>query len=215
MEYGNGTIGDMGVHMLDMVRWMLGLGWPRRVSSSGGILIHKAGKANIHDTQIATFDYDDLKIVWQHRTWGQPPDPKYTWGATLYGDKGMLKAGVFSFDFTPLDKSEPLHRDVAYELEQYPEDKTEARLERHCAPAIRRHMLDFLAAIDSRGNPVADIEEGYISAASCILANLALKTGRTLAWDPVRHRVANDDEANRLLHRPYRKPWIHPEADRV
>jgi len=215
MEYGNGTIGDMGVHMFDMVRWMLGLGWPKRISSSGGILILKAGKANIPDTQVATFDYDELKIVWQHRNWGQPLDPKYAWGATFYGDKGTLKAGVYSFDFTPLDKSEPVHRDVAYELDRFPEDKTEARLEQHVAPAIRRHMLDFLAAIDSRRNPVADIEEGYISAACCILANLALKTGRTLAWDPAAQRVTNDEEANRLLRRPYRRPWIHPETDAV
>jgi predicted dehydrogenase len=215
MEYGNGTIGDMGVHMLDMVRWMLGLGWPKRIASTGGILIHKAGKANIPDTQAATFDYGDLKIVWEHRTWGQPPDPKYTWGATFYGDKGTLKAGVFSYDFTPLDKSEPIHRDVVYELDQYPEDKTEPRLERHVAPAIRRHMQDFLAAIDSRHKPVADIEEGYISAASCILANLALKTGRTLLWDPAAQRVVDDDEANRLLRRPYRGPWIHPDIKTV
>ncbi|HEX9236938.1 MAG TPA: Gfo/Idh/MocA family oxidoreductase, partial [Actinomycetota bacterium] len=41
MEYGNGIVGDMCVHMLDMVRWMLDLGWPRRVSSSGGILVEK------------------------------------------------------------------------------------------------------------------------------------------------------------------------------
>lgn len=215
MEYGNGTIGDMGVHMFDMVRWMLGLGWPKRISSSGGLLIQKGGKPNIHDTQVAAFDYDDLKIVWQHRTWGQAPDPKYTWGATIYGEKGTLKAGVFSFDFTPLDRSEPVHRDVAYELDQYPEDKTEERLERHVAPAIRRHMLDFIAAIDSRGKPVADIEEGYISAASCILANLALKTGRTLAWDAGANRVVNDNEANLLLRRPYRSPWIHPDPETV
>ncbi len=215
MEYGNGTIGDMGVHMFDMARWMLGLGWPKRISSSGGILIHKAGKANIPDTQVATFDYDDIKIVWQHRNWGQAPDPKYTWGATFYGDRGMLKAGVFSFDYTPADRSEPIHRDVAYELDKYPEDKTEERLERHVAPAIRRHMLDLLAAIDSRGRPVADIEEGYISAASCILGNLALKTGRTLEWDQVAQRVVGDEEANRLLRRPYRLPWVHPEAKSV
>jgi predicted dehydrogenase len=212
MEYGNGTIGDMGVHMLDMTRWMLDLGWPRRISSSGGILIHKAGKANIADTQTATFEYDDLKIVWQHRTWGQAPDPKYTWGATIYGERGTLKAGVFSYDFTPLDKkAEPVHRDVLYELDQYPEDRTEEGLERHVAPAIRRHLLDLLAAIDSRGKPVADIEEGHISAASCILANLAMKLGRTLAWDPGAQRVVNDEEANRLLSRPYRRPWVHPD----
>jgi predicted dehydrogenase len=216
MEYGNGTMGDMGVHMLDMARWMLGLGWPNRIASSGGILIHKAGKPNIPDTQTAIFEYDNLKIVWQHRTWGQPPDPKYTWGATFYGDRGTLKAGVFSFDFTPVEKTgEPVHRDVAYELEQYPEDKTEEGLERHVAPAIRHHMIDFLAAVDSRGKPVADIEEGHISAASCILANLALKTGRTFTWDRARQQVVNDSEANALLSRPYRAPWIHPKPETV
>ncbi len=211
MEYGNGIVGDMCIHMFDMTRWMLGLGWPKRVSSSGGILVDKASKANITDTQTATFEYDDLKVVWEHRSWGHPADPKYPWGATFYGDKGTLKASVYSYDFSPTDKSAPIHRDVTYELEQYPEDKTEKELERHVAPAIRGHMKDLLKAIDSRGKPVADIEEGYISTTSCILANLSLQTGRTLAWDPKQQRIVGDEEANRLLRRPYRQPWVHPE----
>lgn len=216
MEYGNGIIGDMCIHMLDMVRWMLGLGWPKRVSSSGGILVQKDSKANISDTQTATFDFGDLAVVWQHRTYGHPPDPKYPWGATFYGDNGTLKAGVFSYDFTPTAKgAQPVHRDVTYEFEQYPEDKTEKDLERHVAPAIRYHMLDFLKAIASRGKPVADIEEGYISTTSCILANLSMQLGRSLAWDPAKQRVAGDEEANRLLRRPYRSPWVHPEPEKV
>ncbi len=101
MEYGNGIIGDMCIHMLDMVRWMLDLGWPKRISSTGGILVDKASKANIPDTQTATFDFGDLTVVWQHRTWGEPPDPKYPWGATFYGDKGTLKASVMGYDFIP------------------------------------------------------------------------------------------------------------------
>ena len=68
-------------------------------------------------------------------------------------------------------------------------------------------MKDFLKAIASRGRPVADIEQGYISTASCILANLALKLGRSLRWDPVKGEVIGDEEANRLLRRPYRAPW--------
>jgi predicted dehydrogenase len=216
MEYGNGIVGDMCIHMFDMVRWMLGLGWPKRVSSSGGILVEKESKANITDTQTATFEYDDLKVVWQHRSWGHPPDPQYPWGATFYGDKGTLKASVMSYDFMPLEKGgAAVHKDVTYELEQYPEDKTEERLEKHVAPAIRYQMKDFLGAIDARRRPVADIEEGYISTASCILANLAMKTGRTLAWDAEGQRVRGDEEASRLLRRPYRGPWVHPEADRV
>jgi predicted dehydrogenase len=216
MEYGNGIVGDMCIHMLDMVRWMLDLGWPKRITSSGGILVDKSSKANITDTQTATFDYDDLKIVWQHRSWGDPPDPKYAWGATFYGDKGTLKASVYGYDFIPEGgKGKPIHRDVTYEFEKYPEDKTEKDLERHVAPAIRHHMLDFLAAIDKRTKPVADIEQGYISTTSCILANLALQTGRTLTWDAEKQRIAGDDEANQLLRRPYRAPWVHPEPERA
>ncbi|MEE8450296.1 MAG: Gfo/Idh/MocA family oxidoreductase [Thermoguttaceae bacterium] len=212
MEYSNGIVGDMCIHMFDMARWMLGLGWPTRIGSSGGILVDRDSKANISDTQTATFDYDDLTVVWQHRTWGHAPDPKYPWGATLYGDKGTLKASVHSYDFTPRGGGEAVHRDVTYELEQYPEDKTEKGLERHVAPAIRGHMLDFLEAIRTRGKPVADIEEGHISTTSCILANVALELGRTLTWDPTTGRIVDDEEANRLLRRPYREPWVHPEA---
>jgi len=209
MEYGNGTIGDMGVHMVDMVRWMLNLGWPKRVSSTGGILVNKSGKANIADTQTATFEFDDLQIVWQHRHWGAPPDPKYVWGATFYGDRGTLKASVFSYDFVPL-KGQLVHKDVTYELDKFPEDDTEPQIEKHVAPAIRYHMKDFLAAIDKRSRPVADIEQGHISSSCCILGNMAMKLGRTLEWDAKAGRIKGDEEANRLLARPYRAPWVHP-----
>jgi predicted dehydrogenase len=210
-EYGNGIMGDMCIHMYDMVRWMLGLGWPKRISSSGGILVQKKSKANIPDTQLATFDYPDLQVVWQHRTWGDGPDAKYPWGATLYGDKGTLKVSVMSYDFIPHGRGQSVHRDVVYELEQYPEDKTEKDIEKHVAPANRHHQQDFLRAIASRGKPVADIEEGFISSSSCILANLALGLGRTLTWDAEKQQVVGDEEANKLLRRPYRTPWVHPE----
>jgi predicted dehydrogenase len=214
MEYGNGTIGDMGVHMIDMARWMLGLGWPKRVASTGGILVNKGGKANIPDTQIATFDFDDLKMTWEHKHWGAPPDPKYQWGATFYGDQGTLKAGVYSYDFVPL-KGEEIHKDVTYELDKYPEDNTEKDIEKHVAPAIRQHWKDLLAAIDKRSRPVADIEEGYTSTSCCILGNMALKLGRTLEWDAKAGRIVGDEEANRMLRRQYRGPWVHPEVNAV
>jgi hypothetical protein len=128
----------------------------------------------------------------------------------LYGDQGTLKASVMGYDFVPSGKGSPVHKEVKYELEEFPEDKTEKDLERHVAPAIRVHMKDFLKAIAQRGRPAADIEEGYMSTTSCILANLALQLGRTLTWDGTAGRVIGDDEANRLLTRPYRGPWTHP-----
>jgi predicted dehydrogenase len=210
MEYGNGILGDMCIHMLDMVRWTLGLGWPKKVSSNGGILVDKGAKANITDTQLATFDFGDMDIIWQHRTWGHANDEKYPWGATIYGDKGTLKMSVMSYDFIPFGGGQPIHKDVKYELEEYPVDKTEKDLEQHVAPAIRGHMRNLLHCIGTREKPVADIEEGHISTASCVLANTSLKLGRELTWDAAGQRVVGDDEANKMIKRPYRKPWVHP-----
>jgi len=216
MEYGNGIVGDMCIHMLDMVRWMLDLGWPRSVSSAGGILVEKNSNANTTDTQTAAFDFGDLQVVWNHWTWGEAVDSDYPWSATFYGDQGTLKAGVFKYEFIPKGKKEPTARgEPLYEFDKYPEDQTEKDLEKHCASAIRWHMKDFLKAIASRGRPVADIEQGYISTASCILANLALKLGRSLRWDAVKGEVIGDEEANRLLRRPYRAPWTHPDPANV
>ena len=215
MEYSNGILGDMCVHMLDTVRWMLELGWPNRIASTGGILVQTDARANTPDTQTATFDYDDLKVVWQHRSYGHAPDKDYPWGATIYGDKGTLRLSVHKYDFEPHGGGKKLSGKALFEEDIYPEDKTEKDLERHVASAIRGQMRDWLACIESRGVPVADIEQGHISAASCILANHALKLGRTLEWDPEKHLVVGDDEANGMLTRPYRAPWVHPTVDNV
>jgi predicted dehydrogenase len=213
MEYGNGIVGDMCVHMLDTVRWMLALGWPKRIYSTGGIFVEKGGKSNISDTQTATFEYPDFKVVWQHRTWGNSPDPAYPWAAFIYGDKGTLKASTMRYDFVPHDKGgKAIHGECVYEKEKYPEDVTEPDIELNAAPATRGHMKDFLAAIESRGKPVADIEQGHISSASCILANISMQLGRPLVYDPARRQVAGDAEATRLLQRKYRGPWKHPAA---
>jgi predicted dehydrogenase len=215
-EYSNGIVGDMCVHMLDMLRWFLDLGWPARVSSSGGIFMDKASKANIPDTQTATFEFPELNAVWIHRTWGDPPDPKYPWALVLYGEKGTLKASVNSYEFFPRGETTPAQSGKAlFEYEKYPEDRTEKDLERHVASAIRGHMQDWITCTGTRQKPVADIEQGVISTVSCILANLAMQLGRTLTWDPVKNEVVGDPEANRLLRRPYRAPWAHPEAATV
>jgi predicted dehydrogenase len=220
MEYGNGTIGDMGIHMVDMVRWMMNLGWPKRISSTGGNYFHKEGKPNIPDMQTASFDYGDLQITWEHRHFGEQPDPKYWWGANFYGEKGTLKASVFTFDYLPLDGGAAIHREwndpkVKYPVDsdKYPEDKTEKGIEYHVAPAIREHMKDLLQCTASRGRPRADIAEGSTSTSMCVLANLSLQLKRTLAWDEAKGRVLGDEEANQLLARPYRAPWRHPTLD--
>ena len=219
MEYGNGITGDMCIHMFDTVRWMLGLGWPQRISSEGGIYVQKGGKSNISDTQGAVFEYPELNCVWQHRTWGTSANPDYPWSFTLYGEKGTLWASTMQCDFIPDDKNEKkIHLDVVYEKEKYPEDLTEPtnpKIELNAAPATRLHMLNFLDAIDKGSRPIADIEQGHISTASCIMANLSMQTGRPVVYDPKKREVVGDRELTKLLERDYRQPYKHPHPDRV
>ena len=218
MEYGNGITGDMCVHMFDTVRWLLHLGMPQRITSTGGIYVQKEGKSNISDTQTAIFEYPDLNCVWQHRTWGTAANPDYPWSFTLYGDKGTLIASTMQYDFIPDGKEngEKIHKDVVYEKEKYPEDLIEPDIELNAAPATRLHMLDFLKAIENNTKPVADIQEGHISTASCILANMSMQLGgRPLVYDAKKRIVVGDAEATALLRRKYRKGWVHPEVEKV
>jgi predicted dehydrogenase len=215
MEFGNGIMGDMGIHMFDATRWMLGLGWPKRISSTGGIYVSKGTRSNISDTQSALFEYDDLNCRWQHRTWGTAADPEFPWSFKIYGDKGTLEADVYKYNFIPDGKGEKIHMDVVYEKEKYPEDLTEPRIEIHTAPATRAHMLNFLNAIETKGRPVADSEEGHISTASCILANMSMKTGRPVVYDPKKRIIDGDPEMTALLRRPYRQQWKHPDPNTV
>ena len=215
MEYGNGIVGDMCVHMLDATRWMLGLGWPESVSSAGGILVDTESIANISDTQTATFDFGKLQVVWQHRSWGSAPDKEYPWSMIIYGTKGTLKADVHRYEFVPHRNGETIKKEALNESDRFPHDISDPDVGTNIGPAIRGHMKDFLARIQDRGKPIADIEQGHISSASCILANQAMDLDRTLHWDIAAGKVKDDDEANALLARPYREGYLHPDPKTV
>jgi len=73
------------------------------------------------------------------------------------------------------------------------------------------HMLNFLESREKKSRPVADIEEGYISAASCIWANVAMQIGKTVHLDPSNGEV-KDKSLEAYAARPYRGPWEHPSG---
>jgi predicted dehydrogenase len=210
-EYGNGIVGDMCVHMLDTARWLLDVGWPKRITSTGGVFIDPESHSNVPDTQTAVFQYENLTMTWQHRTWGHPADPADPWGLVLYGSKGVLKVNVRRCEFIPIEKNAQGWRsDFLDESAQFPEEREEPRAEAHASPATRRHLANLLDSIENKTRPVANIEEGNISSSCCVLANLALETGRALAFDPANRTIPNDPEATALLRRQYRAPWKHP-----
>ena len=180
-------------------------------------LLHATLQVNVHDTQTALFDYGDVQLVWTQRNWGQNPDPDYPWGVTYYGDKGTLKLSVWSYDYIPKGKDggSPVKVKAVEEREKYPEDVQHKETELFAAPANRAQLLNFVQSRKNGQRPVADIEEGYISSACSILANLSMELGRGLRWDAEAGKVIGDDEANRHLTRVYRSPWTHPTPETV
>lgn len=77
-------------------------------------------------------------------------------------------------------------------------------------------MLNFLAAIEKSGRPIADIETDHISTVSCIMAIMSMATGKPIVYDPkIRSIVGGDRELNGLLARPYRNGYVHPDLKKV
>ncbi|MEI9886488.1 MAG: Gfo/Idh/MocA family oxidoreductase [Rhizomicrobium sp.] len=166
IEFGNGYMGDIGVHFIDSARFLLDLGWPKTVASTGGIYVDKASASTVPDTQIASFQFDDLLMTWTNRQWGEASDPATPWGARLYGDKGTLRVTPSGYEFTPAGAKAPtLSLALGPELTEFDNPKDTALY-----AITRGNMRDFVHAIATGTRPAADIEEGYISTACCILA---------------------------------------------
>lgn len=207
--FGNGYMGDIGVHFVDLCRWLLGLGWPRSISSAGGALVHRDSAATVPDTQAASFAYDDLIMTWTNRHWGRAPDP--AWGAAIQGENGTLLMHSVGYSYEPRDSatggfSASLH----LERGRHAGDDVSEERDRHLMVLTRHNMRDFLAAIAEERAPASSIEEGAISTATCALANISMKLGRTLHWDGSARRVIGDEAANAMLERAYRAPWLRP-----
>jgi len=219
MEFGNGSIGNLGVHMVDQARWLLGLGWPESISSVGGILVDKASTSNTADTLRTEFRYPGLDVSWEYRTWGASAIPPRhwsdQWGCRFLGEKGTLNLTMLEYSFTPAGGGP---REGVHMLSQTG-NLENVDLSRDSAdiydPIQDRHVLNFMHARATGTRPVADIEEGHISTACCELANVSLALGRPVAYDPRTRTVPGDAAATQLLARSYRAPWVHPDPAAV
>jgi predicted dehydrogenase len=185
-DYGTGELGNNGIHALDAARWVLGLDAPRRVSCGGGKYFYDDDQQT-PDTQVVTYDFGHTCLVWEHRIWSRTGAEGEPWGVELYGEKGTLLfdgKGWHVFDgVTASDKTGEMER---------------------------AHQRNFLDCIKEHKKPNADIEEGHKSTRLCHLGNIAYRVGRTLTFEAETETIRGDDEANRLLGRTYRKPFVLP-----
>lgn len=199
LDFANGTIGDWGIHWFDQVLWIMEEKYPRRVYSTAARRIVR-DSSDAPDTQIATYDFDQFTMVWEHRRYAGNQAESAPLGCYFYGDQGTLHLGWRDgWTFYPANRKQPtLHEDP--KLNQ-PDDQN-----------IRELWADFLDAIRRGRRPVCDIEHGHHSTNVSLIAMASVRAGRSLDWDGEREVFTNAPEANRLLRRDYRAPWQYPRA---
>jgi predicted dehydrogenase len=206
LDYANGTLGDWGIHWLDQVLWVMERNWPKTVFSTGGrpikgppVLTAQEQTTDAPDHQVANYVFDDLTVTWEHRQFaGNPAEKPENVGVFFYGTKGTFHMGWHQgWTFYPLGRGEKeIHEEP--QLNQ-PDDQN-----------IKQVWTDFLEAIETGRKPVCDIEEIHRSTNLALLGMLSYKLGRSVAWDGAKEVCRNDPEADKLLRREYRKPWVYP-----
>ncbi len=197
LEFANGTLADWGVHWMDQILWITEERYPRRVFSTGGRHIRQ-DSTDAPDTQVASFEFESLTVVWEHRQYAGNPAEQASIGCYFYGTEGTFHLGwMDGWTFYPDKKGQQvIHQDPQLNK---PDDQN-----------IRELWADFLDAIKTGRRPVNDIESGYRSTTMSLLGMLSLKLGRSLRWDGERELIVGDAEANKLLRRAYRAPWQYP-----
>jgi predicted dehydrogenase len=193
-DYGTGELGNNGIHALDKIRWLLNLEAPVRITAGGGKLFYDDDQET-PDTLTVTYDFSTCSVTWEHRVWSREKPHE---GLMLYGEHGTL---VF-------DHKGAWHVENGVEAA----DKGDAQ-----PWEWTPHVRNFIDCVkNSSGSnvrrPNADIEEGHKSTRLCHLGNIALRTGHAIRFDEKTETCTNDKEANRLLARTYRKPFVVPES---
>jgi len=207
LDYANGTLGDWGIHWIDQIRWILDVKSPKTVFSVGGrpikgkpILTKDEQTSDAPDHQLATFQFDDFDVTWEHRQFaGNNAEKGESVGCYFYGTNGTFHIGwQDGWTFYPVNKKDkPLHE--------------EPQLHEPDSQNIKELWANFLQCIQTGERPISDIEEGHLSTVASLLGMLSMKLGRSVAWDGEKEVILNDPEANKLLERPYRAPWVYPK----
>ncbi len=202
-QFGTGDIGNDGTHEIDMARWGLGVDTlPSKVAAIGGKYFDDDDQ-QFPDTATCIFEYPGdgkvghrRQLIFEMRIWSTNYPYNCDNGVEFIGTEGKMMLSKRG----KLEILGPRNKVIKQERFEFAKNM--------------EHMDNFLATIRSGGSPNAPIEEAHRSVALVHLANIAVRTGRSLAFDPNREQIVGDDEANRLLKCTYRQGghWAIPSG---
>ncbi len=199
-DTGNGDIGNQGVHEMDICLWGLGkTSLPRTVTSTGGKFLYEDDQET-PNTQLATFDFGDVQAQFEVRGLLTGPESYLlrrgtnTVGNIFFGADGYMNIDSNGFQVFKGEGSEKI-------LDEKPQPT---------GYDTKAHMENFLKACRSRKSSDlnAEIEIGGRAAALCHMANISYRVGRKLTWDDAKRKFTGDAEADKLITRDYRKPYV-------
>jgi predicted dehydrogenase len=188
---GNGDLGNQGIHQMDIARWGLGKDeFPKAVQASGGRFGYK-DDGETPNTELVSLEFDDSLLQFEVRGLATNEELGAKVGDLFYGTEGVLAITSYTTWQTYLGPK----------MEKGPG-----------GTGSGDHFANFLSAVKARDPKIlaADIEEGHLSSAYCHLGNIAYRLGRKLHVNPSNESFVNDPEADRMLTREYRAPFIVP-----
>jgi predicted dehydrogenase len=188
-DYTGGQMTNFGAHHLDIAQWGLGRDESGPVSIEATARFNKDGWYEVPEQSEVIYTYDDgIKVICEQ---GGKSGPN----VLFEGTRGSIAVSRGKIESNPPEiLKEPLG---SGDVHLY---------------ASKNHHKNWLDCIKSRALPICDVAIGHRSATVCHLGNIAVRTGRKLAWDPVAQAIVGDPEAARMLARPYRAPWHLPET---
>jgi predicted dehydrogenase len=203
-DYGNGELGNNGIHYIDLARWGLNRQLPSYIYSTGGRFGYR-DPAETPNTQLTTYRFEDgTELIAEIRGRFTNSEGDVTSGLMFYGSKGYMISdpkndGRFHVyldgksapepDLGTLNGLDPAVDDEVYHF-------------RNFFDAVRANKREMLTA---------EIEQTFLSSAFCLLGNISYRTRRELRFDPQNRRFRNDPVANEFLKASYRPPFVVPE----
>jgi predicted dehydrogenase len=190
-DYGNGDLGNQGIHQMDLARWGLGkTEMPKAVLASGGRFGYE-DDGQTPNTLHVSLEFDDSELQFEVRGLITNEESRVKIGDIFYGTEGIL--AITSYQ----------NWQVFYgpKLVKGPGGRGDGN-----------HFANFVKAVKARDHKLlaADIEEGHLSSAYCHLGNIAYRLGRKLHINPSTESFVNDSEADAMLTREYRDKFVIP-----
>ncbi|MBY0505621.1 MAG: Gfo/Idh/MocA family oxidoreductase [Bryobacteraceae bacterium] len=213
-DFSGGQMTNLGAHSIDIMQWYLDQKGPLSATSIGGrYALEDDGETP--DTQDAQFEYSGFTATWAHREASRGRGNGS--GLEFFGTKGSMTVGRGGYEVFPDPRINPGNAIPVFKgqptggvarSEAVPEPWVPAKKEKGSSDEqFDLHVRNFLDCIKSRKRTIADVEDGHWTAVACHLANISLRVGRKLKWDPVKEEIVGDREAAAMMRRPYRKPW--------